>query len=244
MKFSLLRIVFFFGLLSAPRSEFASRVDAMPVPPGGTIRGRVTLANSAKDDDAVRQFLLLNHYAISKALKLEKEPDAQAPQDSPLSERVVVYLESAKLDRGSYELPAKRPVLDQRNLAFHPKVLPVLVGTTVDFPNHDALFHNVFSYSQSKEFDLGRYPKGDSRPVTFDKPGVVSIYCDIHAHMNAVVLVLRHPFFAVPDNDGDYTIADVPDGVYTMKIWFDRDSAGEKQVTVKRGETVNVDFSL
>jgi plastocyanin len=227
------------GILS-PRPSAdppASRV----VGAGGTVTGRVTI-RGAKGGDGLKQFLLLNHYAISKALQLDEKQVAGERDEYPLSERAIVYLESPKLDRGSYELPARRPVLDQRNLAFHPKALAVLVGTTVDFPNHDALFHNVFSYSQPKEFDLGRYPKGDSRPVIFDKPGIVSVYCDIHAHMNAVVLVLEHPYFTSPDNDGFYTIANIPEGSYTVKFWYDRDPADERKITVKNGETVTVNF--
>ena len=208
---------------------------------GGIIRGRVTIKSGSPSDEAVKQFLLLNHYAISKALQLDEMPRS-GKAEFTLSERVAVYLESPKLNRGTYEPPARRPLLDQKNLAFHPRILPVLVGTTVDFPNHDALFHNVFSYSQPKEFDLGRYPKGDSRSVTFDRPGIISVYCDIHAHMNAIILVLEHPFFATPDADGNYVIADVPDGVYTVKLWLDRDVVEQKSVTIKNGDTVIVDF--
>ena len=125
-----------------------------------------------------------------------------AGDESKRSERAAIYLEGPSIDRQTYQAPEKHPVLNQRNLEFHPRVLPILVRTTVDFPNRDNLFHNVFSYSQTKEFDLGRYPKNDSRSVTFDQTGVVRVYCDIHSHMSATILVLRNPYFTVPSDNG------------------------------------------
>jgi plastocyanin len=162
---------------------------------------------------------------------------------APLSERAVVYLEGEELNGGPYRLPARDPTLDQRNLQFHPRVLAVLVGTRVDFPNRDNLFHNVFSYSQPKEFDLGRYPKDDSRSVTFDRPGIVRVYCDIHSRMSATILVLRHPYFTSPDDAGDYAITGVPPGKYHIVLWYDRDVLERKFVEVKPGETAEVNFS-
>jgi plastocyanin len=210
-------------------------------PPAGVIRGHISMNSDTRQDESLKTFLLLNHYAISKALQLEEHASAHA-EHTPLAERAVVYLESAQLARGNYAPPSRHPLLDQRNLRFRPRVLPILVGTTVDFPNHDALFHNVFSYSQPKEFDLGRYPKGDSKSVTFDKPGIVNVYCDIHAHMKAVILVLEHPYFASPDEQGNYAIANVPDGAYTLKFWLDDQLADERRVTVNNGATVTEDF--
>lgn len=211
---------------------------------GGTIKGKVTLQSAARGDDAVKQFLLLNHYAISKALQLEEKPGSGKRKEIPLTERAVVFIENPKLDRESYEVPARRPSMDQKDLMFRPQVLPILIGTTVDFPNHDPLFHNVFSYSQSREFDLGRYPMGDSRSVRFDKPGIVSVYCEIHAHMNAIILVLKHPYFSTPDGNGDYVIANVPEGSYTVNFWYGREIAERKTVIVKAGETTTLDFEI
>jgi len=138
--------------------------------------------------------------------------DESEPVRSRLSEKAVVYLESEDANRGKYPPPRKNPVLNQKGLQFHPQVLPILVGTTVDFPNRDNLFHNVFSYSQPREFDLGRYPKDDSRSVTFDVPGTVRVYCDIHTRMSATILVLQHPFFASVGDAGEYLIPNVPPG--------------------------------
>jgi len=119
----------------------------------------------------------------------------------------------------------------------------VLVGTRVEFPNRDNLFHNVFSYSQPKEFDLGRYPRDDSRSVTFDRAGVVRVYCDIHSSMSATILVLRHPYFASPDDAGSYAIGHIPPGTYRVALWYDRDVVERKTIEVREGEDVELDFN-
>ena len=115
--------------------------------------------------------------------------------------------------------------MDQRNETFVPHVLAVMVGTVVDFPNSDKTFHNVFSLSQAKRFDLGRYAAGRSKSVRFDRPGVVRVFCDIHSHMNAFVLVFSHPFFDVTDADGRFRIDNVPAGTYTVVGWYEGERA-------------------
>src|SRR5215831_15090682 len=107
---------------------------------------------------------------------------------------------------------AGTPRLVQRDQSFDPRVLAVAVGTTVEFPNADPIFHNVFSVSPVKRFDLGRYPKGHSKRVTFDKPGLVNVYCEIHTNMAAYVLVLPHHAFAQPGADGAFALPDLPPG--------------------------------
>ena len=135
-----------------------------------------------------------------------------APRDRPDRRRSVVYLETAP--QGAFEVPPPRAhaVLDQRNEAFAPYVLAVSVGTTVDFPNSDRTYHNVFSLSKARRFDLGRYPRGESRSVRFDDPGVVRVFCEIHSHMNAFILVFAHRYFATTEADGRYRIDDVRRG--------------------------------
>jgi len=115
--------------------------------------------------------------------------------------------------------PATRPRLAQKDQCFMPRVLPVAVGTTVDFPNLDPIFHNVFSASPAKRFDLGKYPRGQSKRVVFDKPGLVNVYCDIHSDMEAFVLVLATHVFAQPDAGGRYALPAVPAGSYTLHVW-------------------------
>ena len=114
---------------------------------------------------------------------------------------------------------ARRVVLDQRNLTFSPHVLVVRVGTTVDFPNNDRVFHNVFSFRDGKRFDLGMYPVGARRQVLFDQPGLSRIFCNIHPNMAAYVMVVDSPYFARSDESGAFTIAAVPAGNYTYHAW-------------------------
>lgn len=120
---------------------------------------------------------------------------------------------------GAPASPAKKVLLDQRNLAFMPHVLAVRVGTTVEFPNNDKVFHNVFSFRDGKKFDLGMYPKGASRLIKFDTPGLARLFCNIHPNMAAYVLAVDTPYFAVSNEDGTFTIAGVPAGTYTYHAW-------------------------
>jgi plastocyanin len=211
--------------------------------PWGEIRGRLKLsAKEAPHAEHLRDPLLgvYGPRAEREAGLLGTPPGAPT---SKLSEKAVLYLESAELDRRRYGIPDRRPVLNQSGLQFHPLVLPILVGSTVDFPNRDNLFHNVFSYSHGKEFDLGRYPKDDSRSVTFETPGIVRVYCDIHSHMHATILVLEHPYFTMPDDEGNYVLARVPEGRHTIVLWYDRDVAERRTVNVRAGESITLDFT-
>ncbi len=128
----------------------------------------------------------------------------------------VIWLEAPNLPWGT---PTGKVVLDQRNLSFSPLVLAVRVGTIVDFPNDDRVFHNVFSFRDGKRFDLGMYPVGTIRHVTFDKPGLSRIFCNIHPNMAAYVLAVDTPYFAVSDGSGGFTIAAVAPRSYTYHAW-------------------------
>jgi plastocyanin len=112
-----------------------------------------------------------------------------------------------------------RIVLDQRNLTFYPHVLAVRTGTTVEFPNSDRVFHNVFSFRDGKRFDLGMYPVGTMRPVTFEQSGLSRLFCNIHPNMAAYVMALDTPYFAVADKLGAFTIPAVPAGSYPVGAW-------------------------
>lgn len=171
------------------------------------------------------------------------EPGGGGPRDLPDLRRGVVYLESAP--RGAFEdREPGRATLDQRNETFVPHVLAVMVGTTVDFPNSDKTFHNVFSLSKTKRFDLGRYAAGKSKSVRFDRPGLVRVFCDIHSHMNAYVLVLTHRFFAVAEPDGRFRISDVPPGQYTVVGWYEGDPRTSREVTLAAGGVVELDLAV
>ena len=163
---------------------------------------------------------------------------------SPHRRPSVVYLESAP--RGAFEQPpARHAVLDQRDETFVPHVLAVTVGTAVEFPNSDATYHNVFSLSRTRPFDLGRYPTGRSKSVRFDRPGVVRVFCDIHSHMSAFILVFAHSHFTVTDGDDHFRIEDVPPGQYRVLVWHEAFEDEERAVTVPaEGGDVEVNFSL
>lgn len=125
---------------------------------------------------------------------------------------------------------------------FRPSILAVQAGTTVDFPNEDDEFHNVFSYSKTKRFDLGRYRKDElAKHTTFDKPGVAKVYCEIHQHMRCIVLVLDTPLFTTTDASGRFKITGVPAGDYTMKVFLPSEKIVEKKITVKDRQTVKAD---
>ena len=134
--------------------------------------------------------------------------------------------------------------MDQRNETFVPHVLAVTVGAVVDFPNSDRTFHNVFSLSKAKRFDLGRYAAGKSKSVRFDRPGLVRVFCDIHSHMSAFVLVLSHRFFDVTDADGGFTIENVPAGTYTVVGWYEGEARTSRSVTVPAGGIVDLELTV
>lgn len=155
----------------------------------------------------------------------------------------VVYLEVAP--SAAFESPVVvRERMDQRNETFVPHVLAVRTGTTVDFPNSDRIYHNVFSLSPTRRFDLGRYAVGRSKAVRFDQPGVVRVFCDIHSHMSAFILVFAHQYFAVTQANGDFQLPPVPAGTYVLAGWYEGDVRVTRQVVVRAGETATVDLQV
>ncbi len=177
-----------------------------------------------------------------------RQPDvtstgARVPRAVVDRRRAVVYLDSAP--RAAFEEPVERRArIDQRDESFVPHLLAVTVGTTVDFPNSDTVYHNVFSLSRTKPFDLGRYAAGRSKSVTFDRPGIVRVFCDIHSHMSAFILIFSHRYFAVTDNEGRYRIDDVPSGTYTVVAWNEAVTGASRTVVVTGGADTVVDFRL
>jgi hypothetical protein len=152
----------------------------------------------------------------------------------------VVYLD------GSFPKPNPYPTrqIAQKNLAFLPSLLPVQVGTRVEFPNLDDTYHSIFSYSPAKRFDLGRY-RPDERPIPsefFDIPGLVTLRCDIHEHMRGLILVLNTPYFVVTDAEGRFRLSGLPSGHYVLKAWLDSRTTRETSIELKSGATLHVDF--
>jgi plastocyanin len=134
--------------------------------------------------------------------------------------------------------------MTQEGETFIPHVLSIPVGSTVEFPNLDPIFHNVFSLSSIKTFDLGRFPQGDSKSVRFDEPGLVPVFCHIHSDMSAIIMVLDNPYFAVPGADRRYRIANIPPGTYTLVAWHERSEPVERTVEVKDGQTLEVNIEV
>ena len=194
----------------------------------GTIRGRVDLRRPTAP--------------------VERRPGvadlgSPAPRDLPNLLRSVVYLESAP--RGAFETEeGGHAIMDQRNETFVPHVLAITTGTTVDFPNSDRFYHNVFSLSKTRRFDLGRYAAGHSQSVKFDRPGIVRVFCDIHSHMNAFILVFTHPFFGITDDEGRYHIDDVPPGTYDVVAWHEGTPSESKPASVPDGGVAELDFTI
>ncbi|HEY7445397.1 MAG TPA: carboxypeptidase regulatory-like domain-containing protein [Vicinamibacterales bacterium] len=197
--------------------------------PTGNIRGRVEIQR-----------------ALTTSERRPSVSDLGMPprRDRPDRMDSVIYLENAPA--GAFEeRPAGRARMTQRNETFLPYVLAIRGGTTVDFPNEDQTYHNVFSLSKVRRFDLGRYAAGKTKQVRFDQPGIVRVFCDIHSHMSAFILVFNHQFFDTTNADGRYNIPTVPPGKYTVNAWNDGEVRDSRTVVVpEHGGTVEVDFAL
>lgn len=155
----------------------------------------------------------------------------------------VVYIE--KVGDNKYDVPDEHGVVDQMNLVFIPHVLAVQKGTTIDFPNSDQVRHNVFSPPDCcKQFNLGTYDVGASKPVTFDKSCEVPLLCNVHAEMSAFVVVFDNPYFSVTARDGAFKIENVPPGNYKLSTWHEKLRTVTKDITVEAGKTISVSFEL
>ena len=173
---------------------------------------------------------------VNKRYQIVTKAGIMAP-DPPLA---VIYLE------GKFPAPSAPPRVQmvQKNLGFVTPLLAVEKGTVVEFPNLDDTYHNIFSYSKPKRFDLGRY-RSDERPIPsqiFNEPGLVALHCDIHEHMRGIVLILETPHFTTSDPDGRYRLAGLPAGHYTLKAWVNSKATLERSVDLKGSATLHVDF--
>src|SRR4029453_9600590 len=191
---------------------------------GTVVEGRVELPKSHSAPVQAKRYEI-----VTKGGVLSTQP--------PLA---VVYLD------GAFPRPASVPTKEvaQTDLTFVPALFPIRVGTRVEFPNLDDTYHNIFSYSPAKRFDLGRY-RAEERPVpaeVFDKPGLVTLRCDIHDHMRGLILVLNISYFVMTDTDGHFRLSGLPAGRYTLKAWIDSRTTREKPVELKDGQTLHVDF--
>jgi len=209
------------GLLSLSAILFALPASLLA---GAAVEGRVDLPKSRSAPVQAKRYEI-----VTKAGVLSTQP--------PLA---VVYLDGNFPRRAS--LPTKE--VAQRDLTFIPALLPIQVGTKVEFPNLDDTYHNIFSYSPTKRFDVGRY-RPEERPipsVIFDQPGLVTLRCDIHEHMRGLILVLNTPYFVMTDTAGRFRLDKLPAGHYTLKAWIDSRTTREKSVELRDGQTLHVDL--
>jgi plastocyanin len=157
-------------------------------------------------------------------------------------ERMVVILEREKDGAKPSPKPPVTESLNQQGARFEPDLVIVPVGSTVEFPNSDPIFHNVFSLSKAQPFDLGYYPQGQMRSVKFNNPGVVQVYCHIHANMYAAIVVTASPWFQKPSPEGSFSFSDVPPGRYRLTAWHK--IAGPHKVDVEVPETGSVEVTI
>lgn len=150
----------------------------------------------------------------------------------------VVWVEGVQ----GFEVPANKPSISQRGMRFFPSLLVVVAGQSVQMPNDDNVAHNVFSFSPTKKFNLGIYPKGDYKEVTFEQAGVVDLFCSIHHQMKGRILVVPNPFYYRTRGDGNYQITSVPAGKYALKMWSESGNLETKEIVVPAKGDVVVDF--
>lgn len=155
-------------------------------------------------------------------------------------DRVVVYLEGNKPPQAS---PITAAII-QKDERFEPETLVVPVGSTVSFPNSDPIFHNVFSLSKTRQFDLGFYPAGETRMVKFDKPGIVQVYCHLHPDMSASVLVVPNAWYLRPDDHGRFTFSGVAPGTYEVVVWHKSAGFFRKTIQVAPGGVGKVSMEI
>jgi len=199
----------------------------------GTIRGMVHVPDAPPDEHS------FNPYAGHAS-----SMSGHAMTARGLATDAVLWLEAVPADADSAAPMPPRPKLAQKDQAFLPRVVVVPVGGTVDFPNLDPIYHNVFSVSPIKRFDLGKYPRGESRSVRFPKPGLVNVYCDIHSDMAGFILVAPNRIFAQPRADGTWELPPVPPGRYTLDWWHPDFRGGHRDVELSASNDTVVDVSF
>ena len=197
---------------------------AVPCFADTTIEGRVELPKSRRAPVANKRYEIVTNGGVL----------------APYPPFAVVYLEGKFPQAG--DLPVQQ--MSQKDLAFVTPLLPVRTGTKVEFPNLDNTFHNIFSFSPAKRFDLGRYTAAE-RPIPsqiFDKAGLVTLRCDIHEHMRGLIVVLDTPHFVTTDAEGHFKLGGLPPGNYKLKAWLDSKTTLERPVELKPGPTLRVDL--
>jgi plastocyanin len=210
----------------------SSLLLAVPVVLSGEIAGRVLITKALTK----KRVTLPAYQMRSTALPLKKD-EGKAPTDL---DRLAIFLEGPGLRKAD---PVNTEMV-QENLHFLPDFLVVPLGSSVSFPNSDPVFHNVFSLSKARQFDLGYYPAGQTRKVTFNQSGVVQVYCHLHSQMNAAILVVPNASHTRPKPDGTFLLADVPLGVYTVVVWHKSAGFFKRKVELTANGTGTLDFTI
>lgn len=152
----------------------------------------------------------------------------------------VVFIESVP-DGTKLPVQHEKYSMSSKGKEFVPSILPISVGSKVTFPNDDVILHNVFSLSKTKPFDLGLYKKGENKTVTFEKSGLVKVYCNIHEKMVGFILVLDNPFYALTNAKGEFKIKDVPPGKYKLVAWHRYSDQDKKEIVISSGKEIGVE---
>jgi plastocyanin len=200
----------------------------------------LTVSSPAFGQAVIEGSVTLPKPVAGPALTQRYQSKGDSKSELPEPPVAAVYLEGTF---PNVRPPTNTVQVAQKNMQFKPGLLVVQKGTRVEFPNQDDFYHNVFSYSKSKPFDLGRYLK-DEKPAAqiFDQPGIVKLYCEIHEHMRANILVVDTPHFVRTDAEGKFRLDNLPAGNFVLKVWLSEKHVLEKPVSLKDGETFKVDF--
>lgn len=204
----------------------------LPLLSGAELTGRVRVTKALTR----KKVSLSQVYERSAALAA---PAAESMSPTEELGRVVIYLEA--------NLPDPAPVkaeMNQTKRRFEPEVLAVPAGSIIQFPNSDPIFHNVFSLSKSKSFDLGNYPKGQTRSVAFDRPGIVMVHCHLHPNMNAAIVVTPSRFYTKPDEGGRFGLTGIPAGRYTVVAWHKSAGFFRRKIEVRDSSPAVLDFEI